>query len=67
MCGSSPRAAHYFATYLDNSHVIRLHFEHFHCSEGRQFCRGDSCLHQEYISKGGQYRLIKSYYGRSSD
>ena len=67
MCGSSPRAAHYFATYLDNSHIIKLHFEHFHCGEGGAFCRGDSCLHQEYISRGGQYRLIKSYYGRGND
>jgi len=67
MCGNSPRAAHYFATYLDNSRIIRLHFEHLHCGEGAAFCRGDSCLHQEYVSKGGQYRLIKSYFGRNND
>ena len=67
MCRSSPRAAHYFATYLDNSHIIRLHFENFQCGEGGRFCRGDSCLHQDYIARGSKYRLIKSYYGPNSD
>ncbi|WP_338694764.1 hypothetical protein V5279_02385 [Bradyrhizobium sp. 26S5] len=28
MCGSRPNAGRYFATYLDNSRVVRLHFEH---------------------------------------
>lgn len=67
MCGNSARAAHYFATYLDNSHIIRLHFEHLRCGEAGRFCRGDTCLHQEYVSRGGQYRLIKSYFGRNDD
>ncbi|TWA97247.1 hypothetical protein [Bradyrhizobium stylosanthis] len=67
MCRSSARAAHYFATYLENSRIIRLHFEHLHCSEGGGFCRGDTCLHQEYVAQGGQYRLMKSYYGRNDD
>jgi hypothetical protein len=52
MCGD-PRAGHYFATYLDNSHVIKLHFEYLHCDEPPKFCRGGDCLHQEYISTGG--------------
>ncbi|MEA2783536.1 MAG: hypothetical protein QOK29_5082, partial [Rhodospirillaceae bacterium] len=25
------RAAHYFATFFDNSRLIKLHFEHLHC------------------------------------
>ena len=66
MCGD-PRAGHYFATYFDNSHVIKLHFEHLHCDEQVRFCRGDDCLHQEYISTSGRYRLIRSYYGRNND
>lgn len=64
MCGNAARAAQYFATYLDKSRLIRLHFEHLHCDEQAQFCRGTSCLRQEYISTGGHYRLMKSYYGR---
>jgi len=66
MCGD-PHAGHYFATYFDNSQVIKLHFEHLHCDEQVRFCRGDDCLHQEYISTGGRYRLIRSYYGRNND
>src|SRR5215813_12497907 len=67
VCGNSPRAAHYFATYLDNSHIIKLHFEHLRCSDGGPLCNGDGCLHQEYVSTGGKYRLIRSYYGRNDD
>jgi hypothetical protein len=67
MCGHPPHAAHYFATYFDNAHLIKLHFEHLHCDQQASFCRGDICLHQEYVATGGHYRLTKSYYGRSND
>jgi hypothetical protein len=67
MCGNAARAAHYFATYFDNSRLIKLHFEHLHCDEQAKFCRGASCLRQEYISTGGHYRLIRAYYGRDDD
>jgi hypothetical protein len=66
MCGD-PHAGHYFATYFDNSRLIKLHFEHLHCDARATFCRQDSCLHQEYISAGGRYRLMRSYYGRNND
>jgi hypothetical protein len=66
MCGD-PRAGHYFATYFDNAHLIRLHFEQLYCDGRRKFCRGEDCLHNEYISTGGRYRLIRSYYGRNND
>jgi len=62
MCGNAT-AAHYFATFLDNSRLIKLHFEHLHCDEQARFCRGASCLRQEYLSTGGHYRLKRSYYG----
>jgi hypothetical protein len=65
MCGD-PRAGHYFATYFDNSHLIRLHFEQLYCDGRKKFCRGEDCLHNEYISTGGHY-LIRSYYGRNND
>lgn len=67
MCLAPPRAGHYFATYFGNSHLMKLHFEHLHCDGRATFCKGDSCLHQEYISTGGRYRLKKSYYGRNND
>jgi len=67
MCGNPPRAGHYFATYFDHAHVIRLHFEHLHCDQQLPFCKGDSCLHQEYISTSGHYRLMRNYYDRSND
>ena len=66
MCGQPPRAAHYFATYFQNSQLIKLHFEHFRCDE-KTFCTGAGWLHQEYISTGRHYRLWRSYYGRNND
>jgi hypothetical protein len=67
MCGNPPRAGHYFATYFDHSRVIKLHFEHWHCDQQLPFCRGNNCLHQEYISTGGHYRLMKNYYDHGND
>jgi len=48
---------------------MKLHFEHLHCDGQAMFCRGDICLHQEYVSIGGhyQYQLMKSYYYRNND
>jgi hypothetical protein len=63
MCGNATQAAHYFATFLDNSRVIKLHFEYLHCDERARYCKGTSCLRQEYVSTGGHYRLQRSYYG----
>lgn len=67
MCRDPPRAGHYFATYFDNSRLMKLHFEHLHCDGQPMFCNEGSCLHQEYVSTGGRYRLMKSYYGRNND
>ena len=67
MCSERPSAAHYFATYLDNARIIRLHFEHFDC-EGRQIFRdADRCLHEEFELSHSHYRLIRSYYARCDD
>lgn len=65
MC-ADPRAGDYFATYLDNSHMIKLHFEHLQCAREGVFCRAGSCLQQEYVLTGGRYRLEKSYYRRNN-
>ena len=67
MCRDPPRARHYFATYIDNSRVVKLHFEHLLCEGQATFCKEDACLRQEYVSIGGHYQLKKSYYGRNGD
>jgi hypothetical protein len=67
MCQARPSAAHYFATYLDNARIIKLHFEHYSC-EGRQAYRtAGGCLHQEFQRSGSHYRLVRNYYGRCDD
>jgi hypothetical protein len=57
---SAPKALHDFASYSQNK--IVLHFEHFYCNERDTFCNSSGCLHQVYGSKGGLYKLLKSYY-----
>jgi|GEM_PF-1416981 len=68
MCGTRPNAGHYFATYLDNARIIKLHFEYLDC-EGAQpvHFRDDSCLRQEYSQSGAHYHLTRSYFGRCDD
>jgi hypothetical protein len=49
LCGPSLRAAHYFATYSENSQFLNLHFEHSHC-QLQNFCTSGmsaSGLHSE--------------------
>jgi len=60
--GSTPRALHSFASYSENMHRIVLHFEHFYCNQRDTFCNSSGCLHQVYVSTGGNYRLLRSYY-----
>ena len=67
LCGESALAAHYFATYSDNSRLINLHFEHFHCQAQQALCTQAGCLHQVYGLSGGRYRLLRSYYGPGND
>jgi hypothetical protein len=67
ICGPKAHAEHYFATFFDNSQRIKLHFEHAHCRNDQPICNSTGCLHQEYISTGGHYRLLRSYYGPSAD
>lgn len=67
MCGIAPRAMQYFATYLNDSRVIKLHFERLQCDNQVTFCNETSCLRHEYTLAGGRYRLTKSYYGPKDD
>ena len=66
MCGGA-RAQHQFAGYFQNSQVLVLHFEHFRCGDRGPLCTQAGCLHQVYISTGGRYRLLKSYYAPEGD
>jgi hypothetical protein len=66
LCGSL-RAAHYFATYSENSRLLNLHFEHSHCEGNKSLCTPAGCLHQVYVLTHGQYRLLRSYYRSGSD
>lgn len=67
LCGEAALAAHYFATYSDNSRLINLHFEYFHCPTQKAFCTQVGCLHQVYRLSGGCYRLLRSFYGPGDD
>ena len=66
LCGPSLRAAHYFATYSENSRLLNLHFEHSQC-QSQKVCTQAGCLHQIYVFSAGHYRLLRSYYGPSND
>lgn len=66
LCGSSLQAAHYFATYSENSRLLNLHFEHSQCPSQR-VCTQAGCLHQVYILTNKRYRLLRSFYGPSND
>jgi hypothetical protein len=61
MCRGS-RAEHQFAGYFENSRVLVLHFEHLRCGDRGAPCTQAGCLHQVYLSTGGRYRLLRSYY-----
>lgn len=57
----APRALHDFASYSEHLRKVVLHFERLYCSD-KPFCGPSGCLHQTYVSSGGRYRLIGSYY-----
>jgi hypothetical protein len=66
MCGDA-QAGHQFASYSQSSRILVLHFEHFHCGNGRALCTQAGCLHQVYTSTGGRYRLLRTYYAPEGD
>jgi hypothetical protein len=67
ICSGSSWATHNFATYFQNSHLIKLHFEKFQCDSKEPFCTPVGCLHQTYVLSGSQYRLSSSYYAPGTD
>lgn len=67
MCRVRPTAAHYFATYLNNASIVKLHFEHFNCEGAPTYRNAGGCLHEEFARSGSHYQLIRNYYGRCDD
>jgi len=51
-CAVRPIAAHYFATYLENARIIKLHFEHFNCDGTPVHREADRCLREEFALSG---------------
>jgi hypothetical protein len=66
MCRGA-QAQHQFAGYSQNLRTLVLHFEHLHCADRGEFCTQAGCLHQVYVSAGGRYRLLRSYYAPKGD
>jgi hypothetical protein len=66
MC-RGPQAQHQFAGYSQNLRTLVLHFEHLHCADRGAFCTQAGCLHRVYVSEGGRYRLLRSYYAPKGD
>jgi hypothetical protein len=66
---SEPKALHSFAQYFDDLKGVVLHFEHFLCDgDGDTYCTVSSeCLHQVWVSIGGHFRLVRSYYAPAGD
>jgi hypothetical protein len=61
------KSEHQFARYSQNLRILVLHFEHFRCGDRGPLCTQAGCVHQVYISTGGRYRLLRSYYAPGSD
>jgi len=66
MCRGA-QAQHRFAGYSQNLRTLVLHFEYLHCGDRNAFCTKAGCLHQVYVSDGGRYRLLRSYYAPEGD
>ena len=61
---AGPTAAQYFAAYLDNARIVKLHFEDFHCEEPQLHRDVDRCLREEYVRSDSHYQLARTYFGR---
>jgi hypothetical protein len=64
---NDPKALHPFASHFDSSKRIVLHFERFVCDGDGTYCAAAGCLHQVWVSTGGRYRLMRSYYAPARD
>jgi hypothetical protein len=53
-CGADAEAGHYFATYDDNSNVVRLDYSLLQCPKAPEHCESSSCV-QTFVRHGGKY------------
>lgn len=53
-CGAGAEAGHYFATYDDNSNVVRLDYSLLQCPNAPEHCESSSCVHT-FVRRGGKY------------
>lgn len=53
-CGVAAEAGHYFATYDDNSNVVRLDYSLLQCPKAPEHCEGSSCV-QTFVRHDGKY------------
>jgi hypothetical protein len=59
-CGPDAEAGHYFATYDDNSNVIRLDYSRLQCDRPQRLCTSSGCLQQTFTKSHGRYVLTRS-------
>jgi hypothetical protein len=59
-CGPDAEARHYFATYDNNSHVVRLDYSLLRCDRPQQLCTSSGCLQQTFAKSYGRYVLTSS-------
>jgi hypothetical protein len=64
-CGANAEAGHYFATYDENSNVVRLDYSLLQCPNAPEPCEGSSCV-QTFVRHAGQYVLSRSGGNRAS-
>jgi hypothetical protein len=65
-CGAGAEAGHYFATYDDNSNVVRLDYSLLQCPNASEHCAGSSCV-QTFVRHAGRYvpsRSIRNHVPR---
>jgi len=53
-CGAGAEAGHYFATYDDNSNVVRLDYSLLQCPRAPEHCESSSCV-QTFVRHGSKY------------
>ena len=61
-CGPDAQAEHYFATYDDNSNVVRLDYSLLRCGRPQRLCTSSGCLQQTFTKSHGRYVLTDSNY-----
>jgi hypothetical protein len=62
-CGERAEAQHYFATYDNNSNVVRLDYSLLQCDQPERVCGSSGCLHQTFVKSHGRYALKLSTFG----